>query len=161
MFAGLVREVVDFDGTEFLVTTDDLQQFRENETIELHLSGTAWNERINWIAGYYSLDESLDFRNVRWGMWEWAVPGGKTVINGSSTQPDLNVAAAEYVRQTAILLGLEGLIQPGSNPPAFSGGGMQTAATAFAFEHDGLECPGGELFDHVDRRSLRVDPRDL
>jgi outer membrane receptor protein involved in Fe transport len=126
------RQVIDFDGTEFLVTTDDLQQHRENQTIELHLAGTAWNERINWIAGYYSLDESLDFRNVRWGMWEWAVPGGRTVINGSSTQPDLNVAAAEYVRQTAILLGLEGQIQPGSNPPAFSGGGMQTAATAYA-----------------------------
>ena len=120
------RQVIDFDGTEFLVTTDDLQQFRENETIELHLSGTAWNERINWIAGYYSLDESLDFRNVRWGMWEWAVPGGRPVIAGTSTQPDINVAAAEYVRQTAILLGLDGFIQPGSVPPTPSGGTMLT-----------------------------------
>jgi len=126
------RQVIDFDGTEFLVTTDDLQQHRENDTIELHLSGTAWNDRISWIAGYYSLDESLDFRNVRWGMWEWAVPGGKTVINGSSTQPDLNVPAAEYVRQTATLLGLDGLVQPGSNPPVPSGGTMLTAANTVA-----------------------------
>ena len=126
------RQVIDFDGTEFLVTTDDLQQFRENETIELHLSGTAWNERINWIAGYYSLDESLDFRNVRWGMWEWAVPGGRTVIGGTSTQPDINVAAAEYVRQTALLLGLDGFIQPGSVPPTPSGGTMLTGPATVA-----------------------------
>jgi hypothetical protein len=92
------------------------------------LSGTAWNDRISWIGGYYSLDESLDFRNVRWGMWEWATPGGKTIINGSSTQPDINVAAAEYVRQTALLLQLDGLIQPGSVPPTPSGGTMLTGA---------------------------------
>jgi outer membrane receptor protein involved in Fe transport len=122
------RQVVDFDGTEFLITTDDLQQHRENDTIELHLSGSAFNDRISWIGGYYSLDESLDFRNVRWGMWEWATPGGKTIINGISTQPDINVAAAEYVRQTALLLNLNGLIQPGSVPPTPSGGTMLTAA---------------------------------
>jgi outer membrane receptor protein involved in Fe transport len=126
------RQVVDFDGTEFLVTTDDLQQHRENDTIELHLSGAAFNDRINWIAGYYSLDESVDFRNVRWGMWEWAVPGGRTIINGTSTQPDLNVAAAEYVRQTALLLNLNGLIQPGSNPPVPSGGTMLTGPATVA-----------------------------
>ena len=40
--------------------------------------------------------------------------------------PRINVAAAEYVRQTATLLGLNGLIQPGSvNVP--SGGTMLTA----------------------------------
>ncbi len=61
------RQVIDFDGTEFLVTTDDLSQNRENDTMELHLTGTAWNDRINWIGGYYSLDEELTTRTVRLG----------------------------------------------------------------------------------------------
>ena len=51
------RQVIDFDGTEFLVTTDDLSTDRENDTMEFHLSGTALNERINWLGGYYSLEE--------------------------------------------------------------------------------------------------------
>ena len=146
------RQVIDFDGTEFLVTTDDLQQHRENDTIELHLAGTAWNDRINWIAGYYSLDESLDFRNVRWGMWEWAVPGGKTIINGSSTQPDLNIPAAEYVRQTATLLGLDGFIQPGSNPPVPSGGTMLTGAATVAGAATGNRYPW--LFANISTDNL-------
>jgi hypothetical protein len=45
------RQVVDFDGTEFLVTTDDIVQFRENETMEFHLSGNALDGRISWLAG--------------------------------------------------------------------------------------------------------------
>jgi iron complex outermembrane receptor protein len=105
------RQVVDFDGTEFLVTTDDLIQFRENDTIELHLTGSALDDRINWIVGYYSLDESLDFRNVRWGMWEFAN------ANTGPSLPTINVERAEYVRQTAILLGLNGV----------TGGNMLTA----------------------------------
>src|SRR5688572_21985753 len=65
-------------------------------------------------------------------MWEWAIPGGRTVIAGTSTQPDINVASAEYVRQTAILLGLDGFIQPGSVPPTPSGGTMLTGAATVA-----------------------------
>ena len=68
------RQVIDFDGTEFLITTDDLKQQRENDSIELHLTGQTKNGRINWLAGYYRLDQSLDFRNTRWGMWEFVVP---------------------------------------------------------------------------------------
>ncbi len=54
------RQVIDFDGTEFLITTDDISQERENQTIEFHLSGTALNDRISWLAGYYSLEEDID-----------------------------------------------------------------------------------------------------
>src|SRR5688572_16710993 len=123
------RQVIDFDGTEFLVTTDDLSTDRENDTMEFHLSGTALNERINWLGGYYSLEEATKNRVVRWGMYEWAVHGGATTTPaGVPIAPRINVAAAEYVRQTAQLLGLNGLIQPGSaNVP--SGGTLLTGPT--------------------------------
>jgi iron complex outermembrane receptor protein len=122
------RQVIDFDGTEFLVTTDDLSTRRSNDTMEFHLTGTALNDRINWLGGYYSLKEQTRNRVVRWGMYEWAIHGYPTIVNGVSTQPRINVPAAEYVRQTAVLLGLNGLIQPGSaNIP--SGGTMLTAPT--------------------------------
>ncbi|HLF11129.1 MAG TPA: TonB-dependent receptor, partial [Gammaproteobacteria bacterium] len=111
------RQVIDFDGTEFLVTTDDIVQFRENETIELHLSGSALDGRVTWLAGYYSLEESLDFRFYRWGMWEFLVP------NTGPNLPAVNVATSEYVRQTATLLGLNGTTLPGVP----SGGNMLTA----------------------------------
>ena len=68
------RQVIDFDGTEFLITTDDIPQERENQTMEFHLSGTALNERLSWLAGYYSLEEDLTQRFYRWGMWEFAIP---------------------------------------------------------------------------------------
>jgi outer membrane receptor protein involved in Fe transport len=97
------RQVLDFDGTEFLVTTDDIVQLRENETIELHLSGQALAGRLDWLAGYYSLEEDLTQRFYRWGMWEFAVP------NTGPGLPAINTVTSEYVRQTAILLGLNGI----------------------------------------------------
>jgi outer membrane receptor protein involved in Fe transport len=117
------RQVIDFDGTEFLVTTDDIVELRENDTIELHLSGSTANGRIDWLAGYYSLEESLTRRFYRWGMWEFVVPN--TVGNAA---PTVNTQASEYVRQTAILLGLNGVINslPGQ-PVVNSGGNMLTA----------------------------------
>ena len=67
-------------------------------------------------------------------MYEWAIHGYPTIVNGVSVPPRINVAAAEYVRQTATLLGLNGLTQPGSITPSNpagvpSGGTMLTAAT--------------------------------
>ena len=110
------RQVIDFDGTEFLITTDDLKQQRKNDSIELHLTGQTKNGRINWLAGYYRLDQSLDFRNTRWGMWEFVrrpnYGPGRAARSTSTT--------SEYVRQTATLLGLNGL----------TGGNMLTADTA-------------------------------
>ena len=67
-------------------------------------------------------------------MWEFAVPATATVVNGVAIPPAINTAAAEYVRQTAILLGLNGVIVPGSVTPANpaglrSGGTLLTANT--------------------------------
>jgi outer membrane receptor protein involved in Fe transport len=118
------RQVIDFDGTEFLITTDDIVQSRENQTLELHLTGTAWNERINWLAGYYSLEEDLTQRFYRWGMWEFVNASAITTTNNPTTGlpvlPPQVQAYTEYVRQTAHLLNLEG----------FTGGAMRTTAGA-------------------------------
>jgi outer membrane receptor protein involved in Fe transport len=111
------RQVIDFDGTEFLVTTDDIVEYRENQTLEIHLSGSAANDRISWLAGYYSLDEDITRRFYRWGMWDFVIPN-----TGDQGDPALDPALNEYVRDTAYLLGLEGI----------SGGTMQTPAV----------CPG-------------------
>jgi iron complex outermembrane receptor protein len=96
------RQVIDFDGTEFLVTTDDILDFYETETIELHLSGSTPNGRINWLAGYYSLEETNTRRFYRWGMWEWAVP------NTGPGDPAQNIAGRDYVRSYGLLTGLVG-----------------------------------------------------
>src|SRR5690606_23222496 len=79
----------------------------ENETMEFHLSGNALDGRINWLAGYYSLDEDITRRFYRWGMWEFAIP------NTGPADPAVNTTYTEYVRQTALLLGLNGSMRPG------------------------------------------------
>ena len=126
--------MIDFDGTEFVITTNDIPQVRDNQTMEFHLSGSALDDRISWIGGYYSLEESLRERVYGWGTWEFAVPATARVVNGFAIPPAINTAAAEYVRQTAILLGLNGVIIPGSVNPATptgvrSGGTLLTANT--------------------------------
>jgi iron complex outermembrane receptor protein len=94
------RQVVDFDGTEYIVTTDDINFEQENQTIELHLSGSHMNGRLSWLAGYYSLDEADRNRFYCWGMWEYAVP------NIGPGDPAQYMPAIQYVRDTAALLGL-------------------------------------------------------
>jgi outer membrane receptor protein involved in Fe transport len=128
------RQVIDFDGTEFLITTQDIPQVRDNKTMEFHLLGSALDDKISWIGGYYSLEESLQERVYGWAMWEFAVPATARVVNGVAIPPAVNIAAAEYVRQTAILLGLNGVNIPGSVNPATptgvrSGGALLTANT--------------------------------
>jgi iron complex outermembrane recepter protein len=110
------RQVVDFDGTEFLITTDDIVEKRDNKTVELHLSGDAFDGRINWLAGYYSLKENIKRRFYRWGMYEFAIP------NTGPNDPAFNVEYGEYVRDTAYLLGINGTTIPGVP----SGGDMLT-----------------------------------
>jgi outer membrane receptor protein involved in Fe transport len=118
------RQVVDFDGTEFLVTTDDIVQSRNNQTIELQLQGSALDDRLTWIAGYYSLEEDLKNRFYRWGMWEFVDVANVTSTNNPATGgpvlPPTNAAFLEYVRQTAFLLNLNG----------FTGGNMLTTGGA-------------------------------
>jgi outer membrane receptor protein involved in Fe transport len=119
----LNRQVIDFDGTEFLITTDDLVDLRNNETMEFHLTGSTPNGRISWIGGYYSLEEKIKTRNYRWGMWEFYAPvTGAPTVNpaGFSILPPINTTYAEYARQTAYLLDLEG----------FTGGALLTPNSA-------------------------------
>lgn len=94
------RQVVDFDGTEYIVTTDDINTDAQNQTIELHLSGSTANDRISWLAGYYSLDEDQRTRFYRWGMWEYTIP------NTGPGDPAQYMPAIQYVRDTAALLGI-------------------------------------------------------
>jgi iron complex outermembrane receptor protein len=144
------RQVIDFDGTEFLVTTDDIVQFRENETIELHLSGSALDDRITWLAGYYSLEEDITTRFYRWGMWEFVVPNTVPLA-----APTPNTLSAEYVRQTAILLGLNGTTIPGVP----SGGNMLTADDAAAVLGGAptLRYPWNFGFISADTLATRLD----
>jgi outer membrane receptor protein involved in Fe transport len=107
-----------------LITTDDIVQRRENQTIELHLTGTALDGRINWLAGYYSLEEDLTQRFYRWGMWEFVNAPAVTLTNNTTTGlpvlPPGNTAYLEYARQTAFLLTLNG----------FTGGNLLTTSGA-------------------------------
>jgi iron complex outermembrane recepter protein len=96
------RQVIDFDGTEFLITTDDIIENHENETVELHLTGSTPNDRVNWIAGYYQLNQDHVRRFYRWGMWEWAVP------NTGPGDPIRNRAGLDYVEAFADLTGIQG-----------------------------------------------------
>ena len=58
----------DFDGSEFTFTTDRNRSLDNNQTLELHLTGTNFNGRLNWLAGLYSLDEDSKQRTYRWTM---------------------------------------------------------------------------------------------
>jgi outer membrane receptor protein involved in Fe transport len=128
------RQVIDFDGTEFLITTDDIPQQRENQTMEFHLTGTAWDGRIDWLAGYYSLEEDLMQRFYRWGMWEFVDANAVTSTNNPTTGlpvlPPNNAAYLEYVRQTAFLLTLNGFT--GGNLLTTSGGLYPWALTSIS-----------------------------
>jgi len=99
------RQVVDFDGSEYIITTDDINNFHENDTIEIHLSGSNLGGRITWLAGYYSLDESDYFRFYRWGMYEFADPTVGPPTAEQPFEPQFEPATT-YVRETAQLIGL-------------------------------------------------------
>ena len=122
------RQVIDFDGTEFLVTTDDLSTERENDTMEFHLSGTAL-QRADQLARRLLLARRGDqeprrsLGHVRMGDPRLTPPSS----TACPSPPRINVAAAEYVRQTATLLGLNGLISNRASANVPSGGTMLTA----------------------------------
>ena len=58
----------DFDGSEFTFTTDTNRSLDENDTLEIQLTGSNFDGRLNWIGGYYSLDENTKSRTYRWTM---------------------------------------------------------------------------------------------
>src|SRR5262245_48998858 len=65
------RQSVDFDGSEFVITTDENRAVDSNFTQEFHLTGTNLNGRLDWIAGLYSLRERSRVRTYRWPMLDF------------------------------------------------------------------------------------------
>ncbi|HEX6998020.1 MAG TPA: TonB-dependent receptor [Gammaproteobacteria bacterium] len=98
------RSVTDFDGSEFIITTDDYRNHDRNFTQEFHFIGSHLNDRVNWLAGLYYLDQKATERFYRWAMWEFAIP------NEGPNPPAVNVAARDYVRQWAVLANVPSLI---------------------------------------------------
>ena len=93
------RQVVDFDGSNFIITTDDIRDKDENTTIEFHFTGEFMDGRANWLVGYYSLDQENTNRFYRWGLWDFAQP------NTGPADPPLNGAALGYVRSYGTTIG--------------------------------------------------------
>jgi iron complex outermembrane recepter protein len=73
------RQSVDFDGSEFVITTDENRARDNNFTQEFHLTGSNFNDRVNWIAGLYGLSERTRVRTYRWPMLD--IPRSPTNIN--------------------------------------------------------------------------------
>jgi len=65
------RQSVDFDGSEFVITTDENRAEDKNFTQEFHLTGNNFNGRLDWIAGLYSLKERSKVRTYRWPMLDF------------------------------------------------------------------------------------------
>jgi len=93
------RQVVDFDGSEFIITTDDIRDKDENTTMEFQFSGSLFNDRANYLLGYYSLEQENRNRFYRWGLWDFAQP------NTGPLDPPLNGAALGYVRNYGTTIG--------------------------------------------------------
>lgn len=62
------RQAVDFDGSEFIITTDENRARDKSYTQEYQFAGSFFDERVDWIAGYYSLHENSTVRTYRWPM---------------------------------------------------------------------------------------------
>lgn len=93
------RQVIDFDGSNFIITTDDIRDKDENTTMEFHFTGELMDGRANWLVGYYDLEQENKNRFYRWGLWDFAVP------NTGPADPQLNGAALGYVRSYGATIG--------------------------------------------------------
>ncbi len=91
-----LRQVTDFDGSAFTVTTDDYRTLQKNFTEEIHFTGDNFNGHLNWLAGLYYLDQENTQRFYRWGESEFFVPGPGEL-------PVRDQTAINYVRQFAAL----------------------------------------------------------
>ncbi|HEX7081321.1 MAG TPA: TonB-dependent receptor [Gammaproteobacteria bacterium] len=89
------RSVTDFDGSEFTITTDDYRNHDKNFTQEFHLTGSNVNDRVNWLAGLYYLDQEETQRFYRWMMWEFGIP------NEGPTGPVPNPETVGYIEEWA------------------------------------------------------------
>lgn len=97
------RQVTDFDGSEFTVTTDDYYTEAENSTIEIQLSGSFMDDRLTFIGGYYNFDQETKQRFYRWAMQEFSNPG----TSGGGND---DVAAIDYVKAYGALVGNPALV---------------------------------------------------
>ncbi len=91
----------DFDGSEFTFTTDTNRSVDENDTLELQLTGSAFDDRVNWIGGYYSLEENTKSRTYRWTMLD--LPRAGTTGAGVN---NLRADAQTYLQQWRATVGL-------------------------------------------------------
>lgn len=119
------RQVTDFDGSEFTVTTDDYRTRRENFTQEIHFTGDNFNGKLNWIAGFYHLEQKSLQRFYRWGMSEFSQAG----FSGPNDPPN-DQAAIDYVRAYGALLNIPSLApNPAATPDPFPGFSPLTVIT--------------------------------
>ncbi len=108
------RQSVDFDGSEFILTTDEGRWIDDNFTQEFHLSGSNFNDRVTWLAGFYSLDEKTKGRTDRWSVWDLPRPAGD--INTPAVRDRLRLEACQYLYSWATTVY--------GTPPPFSSGNV-------------------------------------
>src|SRR5690606_33484453 len=95
------QQDVDFDGSEFTFTTDTNRSIDENNTLEIHITGNHLDGRLNWLLGYYSLDEDTKSRTYRWTMLD--LPrAGTTGADANTLHPD----AQAYLQAWRATVGL-------------------------------------------------------
>jgi iron complex outermembrane receptor protein len=91
----------DFDGSEFTFTTDTNRSHDENQTVELHFTGTNFDGRLDWLGGFYSLDEDTKSRTYRWTMLD--LPRAGTAGAAANT---LRADAQAYLQSWRATVGL-------------------------------------------------------
>jgi iron complex outermembrane receptor protein len=109
------RQSVDFDGSQFIITTDENRARDSNVTQEFHISGSNFNDRLTWIGGLYALSERSRVRTYRWPMLD--IPRSPT--NPNAWRADV----ATYLTNWWNAAGqptFQGATSIAANPPAFS-----------------------------------------
>jgi iron complex outermembrane receptor protein len=109
------RQAVDFDGSEFVITTDENRARDNNFTQEFHLTGSNFNDRINWLAGLYTLSERTRVRTYRWPMLDF--PRSPTNIN--AFRADVSAYLTSWWNAAGQPF-FQGATSFAANPPAFS-----------------------------------------
>jgi iron complex outermembrane receptor protein len=109
------RQSVDYDGSEFVFTTDETRAIDNNFTQEFHLSGSNFNDRVTWLAGLYTLDEKTKGRVDRWSVWDLPRPPGNLNV-APAPRDRLSLEACQYLYAWATTVY--------GAPPPFSSGNV-------------------------------------
>jgi iron complex outermembrane recepter protein len=89
-------QAVDFDGSEFTITTDEGNWVDNNFTQEFHLTGSNFDGRVSWLAGLYTLDEKTKGRTDRWALWDVPhAPGNRSIA--PTPRDRMSVEACQYL----------------------------------------------------------------